>query len=891
MPFRRARTIDELAQRTAGYDLVLTADAPLALALNRRTDGPRLGQHATTPLNHAKRGLELPDRRELFHTVVQDTDIAFKPAATLLDAALNCWEDTGDRERILDWDRYDTPEMHAIIEVLATEPSGHAARQAHTVPEDARVAVIGPDELSPLDRQVLPEDDSRVDVIDPFHPEGVFELDPFHILPSTAGIVETLRAHITPENAQEVGIVLDPAGQLRPLVESMLEARSIPYHAEDELTEDAAVRAFLGALRLALADRRLTGRDVRGQLTAMGLPSSVLDDRRRLAAIDTPGTRALRGFFEHARGAPLSEAISAFEDIAEASLSEARASFEALGVLDAPVDRALLDALSFYLDTYTVDTGYTREGVLLASAYENAYVDRPLVFHLGIDADWTQRVPTYPWIDADARQRLEARQVARFERLLQSGHTRRYLVQDTRCGQPVSPCFHLHELLTVDFERFSELPNAREASPPAREDPPHAGTGFEHQPTPAVGPREVPTLSASDLDRLARCPRDWYMDQLVPTPDREAFRKGNLLHQFAELYVAHPEAVDVDDPGELDALVDVALEAMAPFVDEDHTEPLATDLRVGLRNIARWLDTHPPTGDVPDGYQDPPEDRTGGTNVFAEHLDVDLDVPLTERWFADADLGLHGKVDLVHGRTRLVDWKTGPRAPSRTRTISRSRVDEDDEHRYQPATYLGHHRARVPDETLCFTLISLLANRDDILRGQGDLVDIELTVPYYPWPFEEHVATEHAYEALVASNQDRQRVLEALGPDGYAALMREHDLPPFESKQRALRHDLRDAIARRARAAIGEDYKYIDKGADATVKKLVSLRREALFAEDLDAFDAFVGSTIGDVQAWLRTRFPVGETDLDDVEHPDLILRRLGPTDGQADALEVAPDG
>ena len=46
---KRAKTIDEIYEEVRDYDLVLTADAALATALNARIDRPVVGFFAVTP--------------------------------------------------------------------------------------------------------------------------------------------------------------------------------------------------------------------------------------------------------------------------------------------------------------------------------------------------------------------------------------------------------------------------------------------------------------------------------------------------------------------------------------------------------------------------------------------------------------------------------------------------------------------------------------------------------------------------------------------------------------------------------------------------------------------------------------------------------------------------
>lgn len=889
VPVRRARSIDELSETVAGHDTVLTADAPLHLALNRRLDGARLGNAAATPKAYATRGFEADDKRELFHHVVEATGLAFKEAATRLDLALSAWEATGRREGLLEWPRYDVPAAREVLRALEDADSAHAARQ-HAAPVAGDVAVIGLEDFTALDRRVLPQpyheppfpEDGPLDRIDPFADDTV-QLPDLKILPSRAGLVRAVESVVTPANAHRIGIVLDPTDALRPLVEATLEARSIPYQREDDLAENPGLRAVLRALRLALSRDRLAGRDVRGLLAALGRPCSPHADQRRLSAIDGADTRRLAEALERVPGAPLGDAIDAIEDLAAdeddtaGALGRFRDQLEALGALEEPVDRDLVDALSFYLDTYEVRQARRRQGVLVTSALQNAYVDRSLVLHLGLDSGWTRPIPGYPWVDRDEE---DARDRARLERLLQTGQRSVHLVQDTRQGDPVPPCLTLHELVDERFETFGDLAEAGRATrhaPPQRAPPDTAG--FDRDPV-DVEPREVDTLSASTLDRLAYCPRDWYMDQLVEPVAREHFARGTALHDFAEVYAHHPDAVDVDDPDQLDALVEVALGQVASLTTPEERAPLATTLRVGLQNVAAWLDANPPTGDPPAAYGDPPDDHpaASGHNPFAEHLGVSLERGRTERWFDDADVGVHGLVDLVHGSTRLVDWKSSPSPDSLPKTIRKARVDGEDPPRLQPAAYLAHLRAHAPDAELACTFVHVLANAGDVLRGEAEVEDLERRVAYRPRSFHDWAASPAAYEALTQAGDDRKRVLHALGPSTYARILEEHDLPAFEDKDAVEEHPVVEALADAARREIGNDYKYIDKGARDAMRKLVSFRRRALFEEDLDAFEAFVDETRASLTDWLRTRFPADCEDIGETRHPDLILRRPGPS-------------
>lgn len=877
MALRRARSIDQLYSLVADHDLVLTSDAPLALALNRRTPRARLGDLAQTPRNYAKQGLEVADRRELFHAIVRRTDLSFKQAARSLDRVLRCWEETGQAERVLVHATREEAATRAVVDVVTSIESAHTLREDLQIPEGLDLAVIDPDSLSALDRAVLPDD---YEAVDPFADAGRFEIGEIDLLPSTVAIADTLEAHITPDNAGDVGIVLDPAGPVRPLVEATLEARSIPYHTETELAEHPGLRSFLRTLRTGLTSRRLRAREVRGLLAELGLPARPRDDEKLLNHVDSGHLGSITELWASLEDATLGEGLDAFEDLA-ATPRELGELVDDLEIGDEPITPALLDALEFYLETYPVERDYSREGVLLASGADNAYVDRPLVFHVGLGTGWAQATPEAPWTTPETRKQREQRDLARFERLLQSGRRRVYLAQDTRQGQPVTPCFHLHELLDADVERFAELPHRRR-SPPT---PVAAtGSGFETEPVVEPDAEPVETLSSGDLDRLTYCPRDWFMDQLVPTTETVWLRRGSLFHAFAELAAEHPDLVA--DEAAREPLVDVAIDELADLLDPDDHARARTELRVGFTAIARWLQANP-TEPAPGGtYTTPPPDRQRA-NPFAEHLDLELTRERTERWFRSPEAGVHGMVDLLHAPDRIVDWKSTRSPDSLARTVERARVDEGEEPpRFQPGVYLLHHRQDRPGEELSFTFVDLLSERQAAIRGELDPEAITRTLPYVPSSFREHVASRRAYEYATQSSNKRQDVFAAVGYEAYRDYVEQAEVPPLDDKDEAKASDFADGLVALAKRERGDLVKS-EQAARGAVGKLVTLTRRTLFGENLDRLGRHVEDVLADLETWRDSRFPVpDDVDMDQIAHRDLVLRDLS-----AHRAEEARDG
>lgn len=858
MAVHRARTPDEIFSQVEGYDRVLVPEAPLAGALDRRVGGPRLGRFARTPEMAAADG-DPPDERELFATVVRETDVPWKRAAFLLREALSAWEEGGSPLRLREHPpAREGDDVDAVLDVLHETPNTYRARHHHREP-GGDVAVVAPDLMTPLDRTVLPDEAETVDL---FTAEA-WEAEPVRVLPNVAAVVETVVSSLEDADPERVGVVLGPAGDHRPLLEARLEARGVPYQRQDPVAEDPTLRAFLRVLRLREVSQDLRVGDVRPILRSLDHRLSRRHDEKRLSSASGLGAESLRAFWDNLGDATLGEAAEAFIDWsppgADPSPDTLRSLLRDLDAWSDPVTADALDALEFYLDAYDPPKEDARDGVLLSTPNVGT-VDRSLVLLLGLDASWTQPAPDRPWID---RAEWGQRDRARFLRLLQAGKRREALVRDASGGRPVPPSLHLHEVHEADFTRFTDLPHHRHGAPAWP-----GGDGFQHTPL-DVEPEPVETVSASDLNSLLRSPRDWFFDQLVPVADQYVMVRGILLHAFAEYLANNPGQAT---PEVVDEAVGIMLDRLKPFLRDDELDVEATTLRVAAETVAAFLDEHPP-GDV-----DLPRYKASpGTNPFVEALGGDVGDPRAEPWFQDPDLGLKGKVDLLLGPDEVVDYKTRTRAPS-PRKLARGCFPDRDPSRIdvQPIHYLTHHRAARPGRTLAFHLVALLANVDARLRDEADPEDIVATLPYHPEPFPAFAASRRAFDLLVegvGEKHKRRRALEGVGFPNYRSFLVERDLPDFTDREAVLGStfaaDFEDWAVRHA-----GDYKYVRRGARSALKELNNLRLTRLFAEDADAHENLVSDALASLNEWLGGRFPAQDPDLDDLDHQDLVLTR-----------------
>jgi hypothetical protein len=598
-------------------------------------------------------------------------------------------------------------------------------------------------------------------------------------------------------------------------------------------------------------------------LSRLDFAVAIDHDEKRLHALDRPEVTWLTSFCADVAAYTFAEAVEEFEAKSEADLETFRDELDQLGLLDEPVTAPAVDRLAFYVATFEVPVDRDDEGVLLADAAgRTASVDRPAVFYLGLDEGWTQSAPRRPWVDRDA---VFDRHLQQFQRRLQNGVDQYYLVQDERGGRPVTPCLYFEELLEAAFEQFSDL---EAAAPYARTFQP-AGTGFDREPL-GIEPDAVDTISQSGLNRLVNCPRDYLFGRLVDGPDKDYFAVGNLFHDFAEVYVNHPD--EIDDAA-LASVVEYMLETTRPFDREVDRATNRTRYRLGLETIVEFLDANPPEGA---GFLT--GSRGWWTNDVADHLGLDVDAPHTEWWFDDDDLGLKGKIDLVHSPTELLDYKSGTHYTPKQVVRQSTLEPPSDTPNFQALLYLAYHRSEVADEELRFTFFHFLETLDDAVTGDANLDDCLATVTYHPVPFEDYIARESVFEELREDGSgDCRKTFEQLAYRDYAAVLEAHPFPDGHTKAEVMDSALGEALHRRASELVG-GYTYVENGCAQALAALAEIRDSNYFADELDAFEAFVEERLAELNRYRagEDRFPVaglgGEPNWRRVDHRDMIF-------------------
>lgn len=860
MSIQRAKSLQVLYEEVADSDLVIVPDAPLADGLNRHLDRPHLGDFATTPRRLAAGRREELEERTVFLELLHETDLSWKQAAYLGEEIIHCWEYTGRPDVILDYEQFDTPSIEQAVQHVSDLDTTSRALTDYTIDATTDVAVVGYTQLTALERSILPDEFHTVDRL----AEDTFDYPPFHLFDSSADIIATLLNTITAENAEDVGVVLDAGSEFSTLLESALDAADVPFYGGPGFLDDPDHRTFLRLLRTAFRGSDVRVADVKPVLQRLGFDIGIAHDEKRLNQLDAPDVEQFVEWCTTIRSNEwtFGTALDEFEDLlGDTEFPVFREELQTLGIASRPVTESRVDDLEFYLQSYEVPLDREHEGVLLADANAATHVDRPLVFYLGLDDDWTQTPPQRPWVDREAE--LD-RHLQRFQVLLQNGHAQYYLARDTVGGQPVTPCLYFEELLEESFTQFSDLDAAHYNAPEQT-----SSDGFEAASV-ATEPTQPTTISQSSLSTYVNSPRDYFFDRIVDSPERDYFRKGNLFHDFAEFYVHHPDFV-TSEPR--DAFVDVLVEEMAPFVRDVDRDVQRTHYEAGLQNVIEFLDERAP--DAGELVLETPETDD---NVFAEQFDRSVGADVTEQWFENEALGVKGKIDLVQSPRQLVDYKSGSRK-SATQVIKNSDIEDiSNTPDFQALLYLTHQRTKTPGEQLEFVFVHFLENVDDIVRGDDDLADTLTTVTYQPTTYLEFVKREATFERLQDEAAKKcQKTFSQADYEDYAAVFEAAEFPLTRDSDELIDSAFGQALTDQLIDVVG-DYKYVRKGCKQAMRELVNIRNQHYFPDDLDAFEEFVDERLAEVGQRRAgdERFPVTEfleePNYRRVNHRDLLL-------------------
>ncbi len=839
---RKVKNLDQLYEELKAYGTVLTADAALADALNRRLDRPIKGDFASTPGRLASSGDEL-SRKDIFLKAVEETDYSWKQISYSMDKIFEAWKHTGNLEEILEFERYENEMFEEIVGIVKEYESSFNSVEKFEA--EGEIAVVNLFQFNELDRTVLPEEFDRYSM---FEDEST-GFEEFNIFESGLDLVNSLVKNIESVGAENAGIVVRPDSRYQSLLESVFRSQSINYTRSENISRDTDMRTFIAVLEAGVTDRRLRVRDVKPLQEGLGLNISG-DENSFISSSDSE----LKEFINIIEYMEFSEALDQFEEFSGREFSHIRGLINDLGISSEPVNRENVRKLSYFLSNFDSKIGENNTGVLLADPKNASVIDRPVVFLVGMSSEWNEETPEEPWMDETW---FEEKSRGEFEIIAQSGDKTVYMVQDQEFEEDIKPCFRLDEVIGETVENFRQLPHSFRSFNSGLE-----ASSFEKE---EIDKKEIDSLSQSSLNDLARSPRLFYMSRLVSKAEEEHLLKGQLFHEFAELYSNHPEEVKE----KIDRITEFFAEKMEEVVDDTSMIQIRTEIDKGLENLMEFLDSD-------SSYSGKGYNKEESENELAENLGLDVSSSPTEMEFNSEvnDSGMKGKVDLIESENHLVDFKSG-RKKSVKDIVKASRPQTFEDVRFpdfQALMYLAHHSKYVDGE-IEFSFVYFLNELGSQLTGQ-ETDEMVTTVKLIPKSFDEKLSSNEMFEFLikdVKKSNNRRKTLEKLGYSVFEKFFDQNEFPEIFDKDEITESQIYRDFEAYALEEVG-DYKYVRKGVKSAFRKIIEYRNTRYFREDVENIEAFVREQIENLSEYEEEGYPIGERDISELGKEDLIV-------------------
>ena len=572
-------------------------------------------------------------------------------------------------------------------------------------------------------------------------------------------------------------------------------------------------------------------------------------------------------FLKEIKGSTISQVLEKYEKLIKRELTPIKENFEELNILKEDIKEETINQLEFYLDSFDIAVDPpVSGGVLFVSPKSVSYVDRPIIFHIGMDATWTPNIPNNPWIN---KEKVEERNLNNFKILLQNGERQYYLVQHKLLNEHITPSFYFNEILDKKINSFLDLPHEFYNAPSFEEET----KGFQKEQC-EVEIEEIKVISQSQLNKFLACPRDYLFSRFIRTPDNFYLKRGYLYHQFAEFYRDYSDFVKTQG---VDQFIDLMVKELERFKHKIYHNQLKTEVKIGVKLIMKYIDIGIRDGEIQDvklnGYEKEAKD-----NIFAIKFEKTIETTTSEMWFENLELGVKGIVDLIQSDKHLLDFKSGMNMPSLNNMMKKSNIEFlDDEPNFQALLYLTHLRQKIPNKPLKFTFYYFLNKFREVLKYTDEDIETlniernKLTIKYFPGNFGEVIIRRETFEYLL-SNNDTRKVLDidvnekAIGYEKYVEFFQDNEFPCELKRDEIVNSPLADKFETYVTEIFEKSYKYIEKGCSDILKKLVDYRNRIFLKEDVDKFEEKIKEWINEINSYKNSKFPIGDRDIDKIK-------------------------
>jgi len=742
---RRSKSIKQLYDDVKDYDMVITSDAPLRTALNKHLNKPMVGTFAVTPKElAAKYAIQLfreplLDESEAVIQVAKRLNISIKQAHYIVQRAFDAWQGLVDLERAGQY-LSSMADNKAVLNIFRKLPTVYHAMEKFngSVFKGKKVAVIGLDFFTELDKRVLPEEYTNIEVFT----DEEYSLSNFFTLTSERDVVDRVAGMINTENADDIAIVINPESSYLPLIESRLANKGIPMNIRGELKNHFLTRSFLDMVVMGLNIDNLTVREI---APFANLLSAYMDPRYSNYYIpdyvsDINEDAYLSEFYSFLKEITGKSYGNVLNWLGEKGLkfpSEFHDILQRLGMIEKTIDFESYTSLAYCMRNFDIEVAGNRRGTLLINCKNSTYIDRPVCFFLGMDASWTKG-PGEEWLDREVKDK---RDLNIFQILLQQGQRRYYFASTMKNNEKVIPCYYFNLLFSKAIKDFTD-PIFSNKNLLSIE---NSAGQKRLRLLVKTEPYQFTHFSQSSLRDFVLCPRRYAHGKLKHSQEEAYFLKGRMFHDFAVFYFNRPDIVlEKDDQ----FFIDDMLKEYKRMTGNLKLDVERTDFSIGIQNILSFIDSLDDVDEEPE-IEIPSVLHRVSDNRFARLLGIPLEKPNCELSFADDELCIEGRFDLMVNPYKVVDFKSGRKGKTAAEIVKNADCctivdmefgDGEEETNiaeekldFQPMFYLLMMRKLNQNENIEFQHYYCLANYRQVINGESDDISKNIvTIGYHP---------------------------------------------------------------------------------------------------------------------------------------------------------------
>ena len=256
---KKVKSIKEIFIEIKDFDLVITNDAPLATALNKLVETPRLGYLAMTPKQIASKFAQIYYDKiyEKYEVVLKVSNLTKKPVKLIhqiIEKIYEIWMYNAKLEFV---EQYLSEDENLILNSIKEFDTIETAMENFNEEfyGNKNIVIVGEELFSLLDLEVLPRRGISAKKINVFIEDEFnynYTIDKTYLFNSSEQLIENIVNLINKENADDTAIVLNSDSKFLEILKARFKDSDISIEIKNYLKDDISVRNFISFIEISL---------------------------------------------------------------------------------------------------------------------------------------------------------------------------------------------------------------------------------------------------------------------------------------------------------------------------------------------------------------------------------------------------------------------------------------------------------------------------------------------------------------------------------------------------------------------------------------------------------------------------------------------------------------